>query len=223
MQFVYKNVKLSEFREKAIDNLIQSNDYLEVLRLCEDGIIEDQKYSGLVKKWKQYQFVAYEKIEDKNKQSELLLEFIYDDDFEYYSKLKMLYHPNEWPGILEEILAELEKQRYLPTIYVQILIEEKMREKLLQYCKTHISSIKVLYPHLVEDYLEETRGIFKTFIEVETEQATDRKMYKKVCKTIVEFNKIFGSQYAYEIISNFKQKYVKKPAFIDELGKLIIS
>jgi len=220
MQFVYKNIKFSEFREKAIDNLIQSNDYFEVLRLCEDGIIEEQEYRGQVKKWKQYQLVAYEKLEDKNKQSELLLEFIYDNHFEYYSKLKKLYQPSEWPSVLEEILAELEKQDYIPNIYVEILIEEKMSGKLLQYCKSHISSIKKLYPHLVEEYLEETREIYAKLIEVEAGQATERKMYKKVCKTIVEFNKIFGSQYAQNIISDFKQKYVKKPAFIDELGKL---
>ncbi|PEJ57738.1 hypothetical protein CN692_11665 [Bacillus sp. AFS002410] len=220
MQFVYKNVKLSKFREIAIEHLIQSDNYSEVLRLCEDGIIEDQELRGLVKKWKQFQLVAYENLGNKMKQSELLLEFIYNNKFEYYSKLKMLYQPDEWPGILEGILAELEKQRYIPTIYVEILIEEKMSKKLLQYCRMYISSVKQLYPHLVEEYLEETRVLFERAIEVEAEQAADRKMYKQVCKTIVQFNKIFGGEYASNIISNMKQKYVKKPAFIDELGKL---
>ncbi|PGL72208.1 hypothetical protein [Bacillus sp. AFS055030] len=217
MQFVYKNVKLGEFREKAIDYLIETNDYLEALRLCEEGIIEDQEYRGQVLKWKQYQLNIYEKLEDKNKQCELLLEFIYESNFECYSKLKMLCQPSEWPSVLEEILTELEKQRYIP-IYEQILIEEKMSNKLLQYCKSHISSIKNLYPYLLKEYLEEAREIYAKLIEEEAGQATDRKMYKKVCKTIVEFNKIFGSQYAQDIISDLKEKYVNKPAFIDELG-----
>jgi hypothetical protein len=134
--------------------------------------------------------------------------------------LKKLYQPGEWEEILRGILENFEKQSYLPTAYLEILKEEKLYGKLLEYCKSHLSSIEDFYPYLVENYFDEVNQLFKKFIGTSAEEASDRKKYKVVCKQIKTYKKVCGEIHAHQLINGLKLKYVRRPAFVDELGKI---
>lgn len=218
--FINEHIQNSPFREKAIQRFMKKGDFLEVVNLCIEGEATDKQYPGLVRRWEKYRLQAYEGLGDITGQQELMHLFLLRDEFEYYAKLKKLYEPNEWEKVLKQLIKTFEKQSQLPSAYVDILIEENMKAKLLEYCKSHISSIRNLYPHLVDDYFAEVNQMFVEFIERNAGQARDRKAYKHVCSLIKIYKQACGDSPAYTLIDQLKQKYKRRPAFVDELGKL---
>jgi hypothetical protein len=80
--------------------------------------------------------------------------------------------------------------------------------------------VEELYSYFLPEFYEEARELYVKFILLEAGLANDRKKYKKVCKMIERYKKTFGNESAQNIIRSLSQNYVKKPAFIDELGKL---
>ncbi|WP_374724240.1 SWIM zinc finger family protein [Calidifontibacillus erzurumensis] len=218
--FINERIQHSTFREKAILRLMDKGDYNKVISLCNEGEKLNAKNYGLVWKWKKYKLQAYERLGNVEKQRKLMLEFLFNNEFSYYAKLKELTNPYEWERVLQDILIHFEKQPYIKSAYLEILLEEKMYGKLLEYCKRNISSIEIYYQYLLDDYFEEVNGIFKQYIESIAEQASDRKKYKSVCKVIKTYKKVFGDIQGQAIISHLKQKYKRRPAFVDELGKI---
>ena len=222
LQFIRKNINLSPFREKAILYSLRKEEYPEVITLCEEGKKVDKEYRGLVHQWETYELEAYEGLGDVNKQRELILAFLYKNDYTYYSRLKALYKQDEWKEILPVILETFEKQTYLPNAYIEILKEEKLNDKLIEYCKRNVSSIKNLYPQLVKDYFNEVNELFQSYIQLEAEQSNNRSKYQHVCSQIKLYKKVCGDDNAQLMIDQLKQKYPRRPAFLDELGRIQI-
>ena len=50
--------------------------------------------------------------------------------------------------------------------------------------------------------------------------ASDRKKYRSVCKVIKNYKKLFGDIGTVKIVKELKAKFIKRPAFIDELSKI---
>ncbi|WP_332696404.1 SWIM zinc finger family protein [Halalkalibacter lacteus] len=219
-QFINKNIEYTPFREMAIERLMEKGEFLEVVRLCEEGEEKDKEYLGLVHNWKRQRLQAFEALGDIEGQRELALYFLYNNQYSYYKKLKELYEPNKWNEVQKEILETFEKKIYPPPTYLEILKAEKMYDKLLEYCKGHLASIETLYPYLIESYFEEVNELFKTWLETAAEQASNRKEYKHVCKRIQLYKKACGNFHAHKLIIHLQQQYKKRPAFVDELGKL---
>lgn len=220
LQFIQDHVNFGPFREKAIVYLLEKEEYSEVIKLCEEGKKVDKDYRGLVHQWEKYQLQAYERLGDVQKQREMMLAFVYKNEYTYYPRLKLLYQEEEWKEVLPDILETFEKQSYIPSAYLEILKEENLHDKLLQYCKRNVSSIKDLYPHLIKDYSDEVNELFQNYIQVEAEKSNDRKKYKHVCSQIKLYKKVFGADHVQVIIEYLKQKYPRRPAFLDELGKI---
>lgn len=219
-QFINENINLAFFRTMAIERLMENKSYSEVVELCEAGKVVNAKYPGIVLQWKKYELQAYEGLGDIQKQRELLMEFVYDNEFEYYTKLKDLYQPDEWEAVLQKVLETFEKQKYLPSIYLEILKKEDLTEKILNYCKRNPSSILKLTQYLMRDYEEEVNNLYIHYIEQEAEKSSNRNQYKKVCSIIKQYEKIGDAQKIQKLIDSLSQKYIKRTAFIDELGKL---
>lgn len=219
-QFITENMNYSLFREMAIERLLEKEDYQEVVHLSEKGQKEDKEYLGLVNKWKKYQLQAYEGLSDIKKQRELMLEFLYRNEYEYYAKLKKLYQPNEWEIVLQEVLDTFNKQSYIPSAYVEILKEENLTDRLVEYCKKNLFSIIDIYPYLLKDYFDEVNELFVKYISEEARESNDRKKYRNVCKIIKLYKKACGSVQAQALIDELKQTFNRRPAFIDELSKI---
>ncbi|MFE8700667.1 SWIM zinc finger domain-containing protein [Cytobacillus sp. FJAT-54145] len=222
LHFINENIHLSPFRKKVLERLLKVGNYREVISICEEGEVVDKEYRGLVKIWKEYRLKAYAGLGDVKMQRELMLQFLYGSDYSYYNELKNLYPSADWPAMLEEILTTFEKERYPSSAYLEILKEERLYEKILQYCNNHLSSIQHLYPYLIEDYFEETNLLYLKFIESESANANERRKYRNVCKLIKSYKKVFGETNTALLIRKLMTLNVKRPAFIDELGKIKI-
>ncbi|MGM8214823.1 DUF6880 family protein [Bacillaceae bacterium W0354] len=220
-QFIKENIYFSRFREMAIKMEIGNGNYESALSICEDGEKNDVKYPGLVKRWKEYRLQVYEALEDVEKQKEVLLEFVYDNEYEAYSKLKDLYSEEEWKDVLDHIFNVFEETfNYFPHVYEYIAKSEGRSDKLLKYCLESPMTITELYPYLIEDYIEEVDEIFTKFIRSEAASATNRKQYRDVCKKLKEYKNACGEAKFDVMVQELKQTYERKPAFINELEKV---
>ncbi|MED3079330.1 hypothetical protein [Bacillus wiedmannii] len=97
---------------------------------------------------------------------------------------------------------------------------ERLPNKLLAYCQKHPATILHLYESLLPYYPSETHQIFITHMQDLTQVAPDRKMYKNICQIIQTYQRVEDEKLVQEFIEQLKQTYHKRPAFLDELGKI---
>lgn len=219
-EFIESNIKYSGFRELLIKRAIENNEYNRVLKLSEEGELQDNEYRGLVHKWKKYKYEAFKNLAMDDKQKELAKELFMSGDMSFYKELKDIYI-DHWEDYYLELKKELkEKKLYTLNIYSEMLIEEKDLEELLEFCRDDVRRIELYDELLVKDYKEEVNSMYKLLIERISERANDRKQYKSVCKVIKKYKKLAGDIETYKIVSELKNEYKRKPAFIDELGKV---
>lgn len=219
-EFIAANMQYSDFRQKAIENALRKKDWGKVVQLCRAGEEADREFLGLVMRWRKYRYRAHEEQGEVDNQRELAMGLVYAGEYDYYPKLKALYPASQWPDILAAILAEFEKRNYLPDIYVQILIEENLVEHILRCCQRNPAAVLKLYEYLLPDYLEETRAIFKGYIQKAAQQADQRRKYKEVCSMIKTYKKACGDLAARSMITELCRLYPRRSAFLDELGKI---
>ncbi|MDC3418239.1 hypothetical protein [Aquibacillus salsiterrae] len=222
-QFIYQNLQYSDFRKMAIEKELDESNFDAALKLCQDGEKNDSMYPGLVKDWKSYRLQIYERQDDTEKQKELLLDFVYANDYESYAKLKDLCSKQEWETVVEQLFDTFEKRdRYLPNVYQYIAQEENRTDKLLLYCEKSPITIMDLYPYLLDDYPDRAEEIFTAYLQKEAEAAGNRKQYRNVCKKLKRFHSAFGDATFAELVAELKRTYERKPAFVNELEKVEI-
>lgn len=220
-ELINANLEFSDFRELAIEKEMANGNYEAALKMCDEGLENDSNYPSLIKKWKTYRLQVYEALEDIEKQKEVLLDLIYDNEYEAYGKLKDLYEPDEWTSVLEEIFATLEEQsRYLPHMYEYIAKLEERGDKILKYVEQFPSTIVELYPYLLEDYPDRIEDIFSKHIIEEAENASERKEYRELSNKLIVYHKATGDSKFEEMVQALKETYHRKPAFVNELEKV---
>ncbi|MGM8216433.1 SWIM zinc finger family protein [Bacillaceae bacterium W0354] len=220
IQFINQYIQHPAFREKAVLYYLNKEEYKKVVVLCKEADKQEKRHFGQASIWKKYQMQAYEGLEDLDSQRKVALELLYQNDYSYYEILKNLYQPDEWDKVLEKIITNFEKKLYLPSVYVKILIAEKLYKKLLEYCRSNVKSITSYYEYLIKDYSEEVEILFRRNIEQIAKEASQRSHYRKVCHEIRTYKKTFGNDYAQPLINELKQIYKRRPAFVDELSKI---
>lgn len=220
-QLISENLDNDEFREMAIEKEMNNGNYEEALKICEEGEKNDSNYPGLIKKWKNYRLQVYETIEDTDKQKEVLLDLVFDNEYEAYPKLKDLYSPEEWNPVLENIFEEFEnKSGYLPHVYEYIATSENRSDKVLKYCEQSPITITELYTYLIDDYQEKVNEIFTKHVTFEAEQATDREAYRNVCGKLETYQDACGEAKFNDMVNELKEIYHRKPAFLSEIEKV---
>lgn len=220
-QLINENLEFSDFREMAIEKEMANGNFESALKMCEEGLENDCNYPSLINKWKTYRLQVYEAIEDIEKQKEVLLDLVYDNEYEAYNKLKDLYEAEEWKAVLEEIFVTLEEQsRYLPHMYEYIAKLENRGDKILKYVEQFPSTIVELYPYLLEDYPSRVEDIFSKYIIQEAENASERKEYRELSKKLKVYQEAAGDSKFYEMVQALKETYNRKPAFVNELEKV---
>jgi hypothetical protein len=219
IEFIYKHIQYSDFREKAIRHELENENTSAALKLSKEGQIQDKYLSGLVKKWKEYELKVYEVLEDMENQRKMLLEFVHENSFEAYKKLKKLYDEEEWEQVVEQIFNGFEEAGNKYT-YIEIAKEENRSDKLYLICKEKNFYIQELYPYLLDEYKAEAETMFKNYIRDQAEPAGSRKYYRSVCKLIREYKEAFGETDFIELKEELKEKYKRRPTFLDELEKV---
>lgn len=217
--YLKSHLHFSDFRESLIREYQDQSRYAEVIQLALDGEKQDQVKGlpGLVRKWKKYRYEAYKLSGQVELQRSIGEELVLDGEFIYYQQLKETYSITDWPFVYKSILDKLEKDRWPKAIYTRILIEEQETEQLLNYVRKQPSRIEDYYKHLIQQYLPEVKDLFQIYIEAEAARANSRKHYQNVCRIILMLWQADGKVEARQLIHLLKNKYPRKPAFLDEL------
>lgn len=216
--FLHENICFPRFRELAIQQVMDSEEYELVEKIALDGEKQDKSLPGLVQQWKEARFKAYQKSGQVEKLRKLGLELALDGNFDYYMKLKKTYNSVEWLDIYPGIIEAMDKEKgYIRDIYTKILIEEKEWKKLLEYVQNNSARIVDYYRYLIKDYRLEVYKVFMKFISDSAQAANDRKGYQKVCSYLRLLVKIGGGKEASELIETFLRIYKRRPALKEEL------
>lgn len=218
--FIEENLRHDKFREKAIKRAMNRNDYEKAEQLCIDGEKQDTSYAGLIYKWKDYRYQVYEQQGDLERQRRLAHELV-TRYYEYkdYERLKKLYSAKEWQEVFEQLLSELEEDNNRG-LYLTIIEEERLVDRILAYANAIPSSIVQLYPYLIDNHLSEVNSLFVDMIMYDAENASERRLYKQVCKDIKKYKKACGETNSRKLIEELMNKYPRRPAFLDELQKI---
>lgn len=220
--FLTVNIAIPEIREQLILQHFKQGNYQQALELCVDAEEVEHDYAGLVSRWKNYRYQAYEHLKDLEKQKSLGMSLLLAGDYDYFGNLKKLYGKDEWPAVLDYITENINQSGYGNYVYLQILREENLTDKLLTCCQNNPDMISELYPDLIKDYPEQVKEIFIDYIRKSARRSSNRKEYQGVCNIIRTFNKIADLENTIEIMIELRQLFHRKPAFLDELSKIRI-
>lgn len=207
-------------RRTQIWQALETGEFEKALQLCRESERLDADLAGLLYEWEKLRFKAYEGMGNTAEMIDLSFQFALEGEEEYYVKLKSLVNPEQWPNKLEALLAEMKNRPRSRTLYLGILIEEKRMGELLDYCRRDISAIEQLYPHLLADYPHEVNEIYTAYIYRQIDRASNRKAYWTACQKIKSFKNALGTQAASRLVEEIKFMYPKRPALLDELGKI---
>ncbi|WP_158241211.1 SWIM zinc finger domain-containing protein [Planomicrobium sp. MB-3u-38] len=218
--FYAEHNRYPAIRKVRVQQALAAGEYEKVIRLCEESERLDANLPGLVHEWKELRFAAYEGTGSTEEMIDLSFEFALKGEEEYYVKLRSLVSAEQWPKILEALLAGMKNSPGALPLYLRILIDEKRLEELLDYCRTNVSAIEHLYPHLLADYPHEVNEIYTAYIYRQIERASNRKAYWTACQIIKNFKGTLGAEAAAGLIEELKFMYPKRTALLDELGKI---
>lgn len=207
-------------RKAQVRQALDAGEFEKVIRLCDESEQLDANFAGLLNDWKKLRFEAYEGMGNTEELIGLSFEFALDGEEEYYYKLRSLVDVERWPEKLEALLAEMKTRPRSRPLYLGILIDEQRFEELLDYCRTDVSAIEYLHPHLVADFPHEVNEIYTTYIYRQIERASNRKAYWSACQKIKDYQQALGAEAAIGLIEELKFMYPKRKALLDELGKI---
>jgi len=220
-QFIHGHLQFSSFREELINQCIQKKNYHKVIELALEGEMQDEPYRGLIAKWKKFRYIAYKCLALKEEQQKLAKELLFDGEFEYYQDLKELtseYQCDFYLCLKQELKSG--KGWDARRIFLKVIETENDLEEMLEFVKDNPSYIEEYAEKLVKPFKEEVIELYKKYIESIARDSSNRREYRIICQKIKRYTKIAGKTKQEELINQLKDLYRKRPAFIDELGKM---
>ena len=145
-------------------------------------------------------------------------ELLLDGDGAYYQRLKALIPKEEWAQRRVQLLDQVESSNR--SLYESLILHDRDPARIIRYVRAHPSCIYEAYQPLVSEYPDDVRNIFIRQILDEAVRASTRPMYQDICRHIALLHQVSGAQAAESLIAQLRLKYRRKPAFLDELGKI---
>lgn len=207
------------FRVRFFESALRQEQYDRAIEICLAAEQACASHLVLCHEWRERRYDVYARVSDIDAQKQLAEEMLLEGYGEYYPRLKALYPAEAWPAKRKELLDQMSMCRF--RAYLEIITMEKDKPRLMAYLRSNPSSVFSLYEHLLPDYCDEIVKTFRSVLHTYAAQAADRKGYQRVCSHIRIFEKACGKEMAIAIIRECQQAYPRRPAFQDELKKLL--
>lgn len=218
---LYANLHINELRMIAVRDALEKNDYFEAERLCLERVKKEGRYyRKSPDDWNNILFDVYFESGQVEKQIEQARKILFFGNEEYWDVLKRLYQSQNVWDIQKPILFEELKNSKYTVCYRSVLIEEDEKELLLNAVSENPYNLFYYAQFLVKDYPDEIYALCANAIREKCSQATDRRLYKKVCKDLLQLIKWKGDATAKALVEEFKVTYSRRPALLDELQKV---
>lgn len=219
---LYANLHIRELRLIAIQDAMEEKNYSEAERLCREQIEKENGrfYRNSPDDWNNILFDVYVKAGDAEKQIEQAKRILLLGNQEFWDVLKKLYSDEGvWEDEKSLLLEELKNSRYM-ICYRSILIKENEKKLLLEAVKEQPFDLFYYGQFLVKEYPEEIYAMCENYIREKCAEATNRRLYKKICKDLVQLIKWNGDATAKRLVEEFKTTYPRRTALLDELQKV---
>ena len=226
----YKYIHLPQVRMRVVENLKSEKRYVEALQMLDDGIRLQEKQKEdyrIIDEWLLEKLSIYEVLNDTDAviaTSRMLFIHQYGS-MEYYHKLKLLVPSSRWKPFLFEMIGEVKWPSWSGCILPDIYMEEDEHEKLYHWISTladcKMNEILKYGLHLPESYHASLLELFAKDIRAYAEKKIGRNYYVEVAEKLHRVKKLKGGSDAVRmLVAEFKKKYSRRPAMMDELRGL---
>lgn len=219
---LYANLQIREMRVIAVQDAVEMKDFAEAEKLCLEQIKKDEGhyYRRSPDDWNNILFDVYVAAGNIEKQLEQAKKILFLGNEEFWDVLKRLYQSqNAWDEQKPILLSELGQSKFT-VCYRSVLVEENEKELLLKAVSENPYDLFYYAQFLVKDYPNEIYELCAGCIREKCAQATDRRLYKKVCKDLLQLIKWKGNDTARMLVDEFKENYPRRTALLDELQKV---
>lgn len=242
-KLIEKNLDIVEVRQAVVQEAIAQKNYAKAKTLINNGIFEAEKkgHPGTVDRWKEVLLSIAVLEKDVETIRYYTKYFAFDRNFakEYYNQWKRTFSVEEWHVEIEKLIQKIideeanrpkSKQIWQNPDYSfhrlsPIYVEEKYWDRLLTLTQNDISldNLQKVHPYLAKLYPQEMLAMYVPIIYRISETANGRSDYHSLAKLMIKIKKeIAESQdVIFKLVNEFKAKYPKKPAFIEELNGVI--
>jgi hypothetical protein len=222
--FVNNNIRFPKVREIAFDKVMRSHNFEDAERLCLEALSDDalsnKNHHHGMSPWLYRLYSVHETADNADKMTESAQEILLSGDIEYYDKVKsLLIAQSAWEKSYPELLIQC-KLKLHSSQYMKILAKENEYALLLEEVKNHTEQIYQYGKLLSKKHLNPVRDVFVEQINKEAERANGRETYRIVCSRISRFAEAGYNAEAIAMINEFRIKFKRKPAFVDELNKI---
>ena len=218
-EFLQQNIHLDAMKEIAIERAVVSQNFEVAMDIALAGERDHSEYPGLVNKWRIHQYKLHKMMNHLPPQRELAFQLIVNNNVEFFNDLKELYSKDEWPDVLENLLSNLNSKRAY-SVYTTILKQENLFSLMLLYCTENLHELTQHVQWLKAEYPNETKDLYLQWLFEQASRASNRSNYRKVCREIQSFKKLFGDEATALLVETLLKKYPNRTAFLDELGKM---
>ncbi len=217
---IYDDVRLALIRLEMTQDRHQ-----EALALIEDAL-KPYTPTGLQEQYCQLRLEIWRQSDNTAQYKQGLLDYLTHfavRDLTAYQQLKALCTPEEWPALAEAVLAYQGQGRCKSSTYLDMLIEEgREQEVLAHFAQTHdLQGLKHYASQLCARYPQETADIFRTTLTQQAAAANCRNDYKRLTSELRALRQYpGGADLIDELVSLWRAQYKRRPAMMEELGKL---
>ena len=226
--------KINELRIKYWKYASVEKDYIECaissgnIKEAERILLEliDFQYGLSSKYCREKLLDMYRNSGEKEKYRSILYDFVaeeYNWEMEKYFELKGLCEDSEWSLVIGELLEKIRKNNR--QYYPDILLEEGLKEKLLQFvlAERGLYLVQKYEKVLMEDYAEQVLEKYKKELSEQMLVANTRDVYKDIVRTLRKICRLDGGKpIVKSLAEQWRTQYPRRRAMLEELDKLII-
>lgn len=220
---LYQNISIDELCFIAIKDAMADKNYDEAERLCLDKINKEKfrhYCSSDPKDWNNILYDIYKAVNDIEKQIVQAKKLLFMGNEQFWGVLKLIFNESgTWNENYEILLNGLRDSKQT-VCYRSILIAENEKKRLLEDVMAYPYDLFCYGEYLVKEYPEQVYELCYEEISKSCAEAKERRGYKKVTKQIAQLIKWKGKDTAKALIDELKQTYPRRPALLDELGKV---
>lgn len=233
-KLISRYLHFPDIRKIKLDFYIDTKDYQSAKNLIRDGVevAKGHSHPGTVKEWEK-ELIKISRLEKDVVEERRLLRgvfFVNARSMEYLLQLKDTYDSEGWHEEREKIISQiLEEDKILKyrnmNIIAQIYVNEKLWGRLLKLFYIEgigVDAIASHGYHLHNKYPEEMLELYQPILIRYASRANKRSHYRQVAQALKEFLEIKGGRnVVVKLLERFKKEYVRRPAMIDELNRVL--
>ncbi len=218
---LYANLYINEMRIIAINDAVDGGDFAEAERLCLDAIDKSiARYRNVDDDWNNVLLGIYDKAGWVDKETAQAEKILFLGNNEMWGTIKKLYQSkDEWDTQKEILLQRLQESKYI-ICYREVLIAEGEKELLLKSIQKNPSDVFYYGKFLIKDYPDETIALCADDIRERMAASSTRNQYRTVCWDMLQLIRWHGNDTVRGLIAEFKEKYSRRTAMLDELQKV---